>query len=177
MKKKILALFAASLLTVLGITTVLGGLTRTHAMGDGSSAIVKIAATPVLGGSHYTVRNSNTGGQVHHMPAFKSFNGLVELTFAKGPAIWMETLDHRRTLSCGSSNPAKDYRTKQINLIKQSKFKEAMDLDIADVEAQFPGKYTTAITQAVAYYNTIKSSTVPKAVVPDNTMPDSSCSL
>jgi hypothetical protein len=159
------------------MSTVLGGFTKTFASGSENSAIMRIAASPVLGGSHTTVRSSNTGGQVHHIPAFKSFNGLVDLTFGKGPAIWMETADHRRTVSCGKSKVADDYRTKQSNLIKQNKFKEAMDLDIADVEALFPGKYTAAINQAVAYYNTIKSITVPKAVTPDNTTPDNSCSI
>jgi hypothetical protein len=178
-KSKFLNLIIVFSLTVSAIVMSFGRSSNVQASSDNNIQYGKIAAviTVPIGGSYSSVRNSGTGGQVHHMPAFKSFNGLVELTYGKGPAIWMETADHRATLSCGSSNTAKDHRTKQIALIKQNKFEEAMNLDIADVQSLFPGKYDAAIKQAKAYYLTIKPLTAPKVVAPDTTTPDNSCSL
>ena len=47
-----------------------------------------------------------------------------------------------------------------------------MDKDIADVKGKFSGKYDAAITQAVTYYGTIQSLTVPKPTALDTTTPD-----
>jgi hypothetical protein len=124
------------------------------------------------GGSYSAIRNSGTGGEVHHMPAFNSFNGEVALKHGQGPAIWMTVEDHRKTNSWGSSTAAKLYRADQKKLIQQGNFKQAMDKDIADVKGKFPGKYDAAITQAVTYYGTIQSLTVPKPTTPDTTTPD-----
>lgn len=141
---------------------------------DARTKPVTIAAaiTVSSGGSYSAIRNSGTGGEVHHMPAFNSFNGEVALKHGQGPSIWMTVEDHRKTNSWGSSTAAKLYRADQKKLIQQGNFKQAMDKDIADVKGKFPGKYDAAIAQAVTYYGTIQSLTAPKATTPDTTTQD-----
>ncbi len=79
--------------------------------------------------------------EVHHCPA-NSINGLNK---DDGPSIQMLYEDHRATKSCGSSEDAKAYRAKQIELIRQWKFREAMQMDIYDIRSKFGSKYDTAI--------------------------------
>ncbi len=99
------------------------------------------------------------------MPANKAYCKEIDLKANNGPSIWMEPADHRLTKSWGNSTEASAFRLKQTNLIKQGKYKDAMDLDIQDIEAKFPGKYTTAIAQMTTYYNTI-STVKPSPTVP-----------
>ena len=41
------------------------------------------------GGSYKSVRDTNIGGEVHHMPA----DSISHLSRDEGPGIWMETVD------------------------------------------------------------------------------------
>ncbi|HWZ63573.1 MAG TPA: hypothetical protein VNX02_11160 [Steroidobacteraceae bacterium] len=59
--------------------------------------------------------------------------------------------DHAKTASYKGSAGAKAYRAKQEELIKQGKFKEAQEMDIADVQANFGNKYNDAIEQLREY--------------------------
>ena len=81
--------------------------------------------------------------EVHHMPA-DSVNGLER---NDGPAIVMEKADHRETASCGNSRDAQEYRAQQQELVKEGKFKEAMQMDIDDIHEKFGDKYDDAISQ------------------------------
>jgi hypothetical protein len=150
-----------------------------------SSSVVAVlqSASYPKGGSYYDVRSKATaagaGGEVHHIPSFKAFNGDCALTHGKGPAIWMTVTDHRQTGSWGSSNDAIKYRDAQKQLIKQGKFKEAMDKDLADIRDKttrglIKGNYEEGIKLAVAYYQTIATQglTAPKVTTPDVTTPD-----
>jgi hypothetical protein len=170
-KTKVLNLLIVFSLTVFAIVMSFGNLSRVQALSDNFMQHGRIAAaiTVPSGGSYSSIRNSGTGGEVHHMPAFNSFNGEVKLTHGKGPAIWMTVEHHRKTASWGSGTQAKQYRATQKLLIKQGKFKEAMDLDVKDVTDKFDGVYDAAIKQAYAYYATIATSTVPQIVPPDTT--------
>ena len=63
----------------------------------------------------------------------------------------MDTADHQKTKSWGSSKKAKQYRKEQEELIKQGKFKEAQQMDINDVRSKFGNKYDEGIKQMQDY--------------------------
>jgi len=107
---------------------------------------------PKKGGRFRDVRNENKGGEVHHMPAASA----SDLPYDDGPAIYMDTNDHRQTASCGSSREAKEYQAKQKELIEKGNFKEAMQMDIDDIREKFGNKYDDAISQMLEYVETIK---------------------
>jgi hypothetical protein len=98
-------------------------------VGDGAS-------TP-LGGSYGRVRNTNVGGEVHHVPA----DATTHWSKRDGPAVWMERADHRQTASWGSSREARLYRSQQRDLIEQGRVREAVQMDIDDIRAKFGSKY------------------------------------
>jgi hypothetical protein len=100
------------------------------------------------GGSYYKVRSTNTGGQVHHMPA-NSINGLSHGT---GPSIWMTTTDHQATASHGwqGSNGAL-YRARQQALINQGNFAGAIEMDIDDIQSLFGSTYNQNMVEVIEY--------------------------
>ena len=109
----------------------------------------------VDGGSYAEVKKTSSGAthEVHHMPAFQSYetNSELGLAFRDGPAIRMEKGDHVKTASWGRTIDAQDYRAKQAELIKEGNFKEAMQMDIDDIRSKFDDKYDGAIDQMVSY--------------------------
>ncbi|MEX0268633.1 hypothetical protein AB3R30_05805 [Leptolyngbyaceae cyanobacterium UHCC 1019] len=109
------------------------------------------------GGAYKAVREANQGGEVHHMPAASASRLRVE----EGPAIWMETLDHRQTASWGRSRSAIDYRKRQQALIQQGKFLEALQMDIEDIRSKFDSKYDQAIQEMLEYVETIRDRLNP----------------
>lgn len=173
LKAKILALSTGFLLAGSFAVTGFGNISGVRALNNAVMP-VNIAAAPPQGGSYYQVRSSNTGGEVHHMPAFKAFTGECGLSHGKGPSIWMTVDDHRGTESWGSGAKAIIYRNDQKQLIKQGKFKAAMDKDIAGIKLKFGSKYDVAIAQALTYYQTIDAQglTAPNVTTPDTTTPD-----
>ncbi len=104
------------------------------------------------GGSYGELaKNRVEGTEIHHMPP-ASVN---ELDYDKGPAIRMDEEDHRKTSSYGSSNEAREYRAEQEALIKDGKWREALDRDIADVREKFGDKYDDAIAEMEEYNKTL----------------------
>ncbi|MEO7426177.1 MAG: DUF6531 domain-containing protein [Fibrobacteria bacterium] len=100
------------------------------------------------GGSHWKVRDSNTGGEVHHMPA----NSVSPHTTGTGPAIHMSDADHAKTASHGSSTEAKAYRAEQKALIDDGKFAKAMENDIEDLaEKKMLKKYNKNVEEMLEY--------------------------
>lgn len=65
----------------------------------------------------------------------------------KGPSVWMETPDHRRTASWGSSKAAEAYRQRQADLISKGKLREAIQMDIDDIRSKFGSKYDKNISE------------------------------
>ena len=112
-----------------------------------------IEQTEVTGGSYRDVKATSDGSthEVHHIPAFQSYEGNLDLAFKDGPAIKMEKDDHRMTASWGPSSDARDYRAKQAELIKEGNFKDAMQMDIDDIRDKFGDKYDDAIAQMLSY--------------------------
>ena len=99
------------------------------------------------GGSYSSVRATNIGGQVHHIPA----NSVSPVSHAKGPAIWMPTPDHLDTASWGSYNKGKQWRAYQKELIDSGKFGKAMEMDIRDVQRKFGSQYNDGIREMLEY--------------------------
>lgn len=102
-----------------------------------------------LGGPHGKVKAK--GFESHHTPA----NSISPLPTNKGPAIKMNPADHRKTASWGRSKEAQKYRAKQKQLIKQGKFKEAMEMDVRDIRKKFGKKYDKHIKEMRKYLKTI----------------------
>lgn len=109
-------------------------------------------AQKTFGGLYRQVRDANIGGQVHHIPA----DSISPLNKDDGPGIWMKTPDHQRTGSWGRGLDQQAYREQQKHLIDTNGwdgFKAAMQMDIADLNANFDDKYAQGTEQALAYFS------------------------
>lgn len=71
--------------------------------------------------------------------------GGTGLSRSSGGAIWMERLDHLKTLSNGPGDKAVRYREIQRKLIASGRFLDAAKMDVKLIQKQFPGKYDEAI--------------------------------
>jgi hypothetical protein len=109
------------------------------------------------GGSYQSVRDANTGGEVHHMPA----DSVSHLSRDEGPAIWMAAIDHHQTASWGRSRSAISYRRQQQNLVQQNQFLAAQQMDINDIHAKFGDKYDDAIAPMLDYTKTLNDKLSP----------------
>uniref|UniRef100_UPI0019805337 hypothetical protein n=1 Tax=Rhizobium sp. FKY42 TaxID=2562310 RepID=UPI0019805337 len=88
----------------------------------------------------------------HHMPA----KSLSPLHPNVSPAIQMDQRDHRLTNSYGRSPQSNSTLAGQQEMIASGNFMAAQGIDVAEVEAKFPGKYTKAIYQMEAYTTCLK---------------------
>jgi hypothetical protein len=110
------------------------------------------------GGSYGSIKNDKANKkfeneEVHHMPADSS----SPLARRDGPAIRMDKADHRQTASCGRSKAAQQYRQEQSELIKNGKFKDAINMDIDDIHSKFGDKYDKGISELLDYVNKLES--------------------
>jgi hypothetical protein len=98
------------------------------------------------GGRYADLKKSSDSSkeQVHHMPA----DSQSPLSTSDGVAIKMDIADHKNTASFDHKPGSKAYRQMQGKLIKEGKFQEAFDMDVADITSKFPGKYDEGIAQA-----------------------------
>lgn len=112
---------------------------------------IQIGIAGVFGGSYRDCKKYSTGltglEEIHHIPA----KCISSLSIADGPSIIMSKLDHGQTASYDNKKGAKEYCEKQSTLIKQGKFKEAMQMDIDDIHVKFGDKYDKGIAVAVFY--------------------------
>ena len=69
----------------------------------------------------------------------------------------MEKSDHRQTASCGRSKEASAYRAKQQDLINNGRFKEAVQMDINDLQSKFGNKYAQGISELMDYVNQLEN--------------------
>lgn len=92
------------------------------------------------------------------MPA----DSISPLSRGDGPAIRMETADHRRTASWGRSRAAQAYRAEQQRLINEGRFRDAIEMDVRDIRSKFGNKYDAAIEEMMQYVNTIPASKLPR---------------
>ncbi|MCP5528185.1 MAG: DUF4150 domain-containing protein [Verrucomicrobiales bacterium] len=105
------------------------------------------------GGSYGALRKQykGKGKQMHHMPA----DSASPLPRNDGPAIAMDPADHAKTASYDNMAGAKEFREAQRQLIEQGKFRDAMQMDISDIQAKFGSKYDDAIQEMLDYTRTI----------------------
>ncbi|MFB6806977.1 hypothetical protein [Streptomyces sp. NPDC056387] len=116
------------------------------------------------GGRHQDLKNPKTkrnfaGTEINHVPPFSVYRKVSDLSFARGPAIQMDKMDHRglrdrwgewvhpRAASTGSWDEAKEHRTEQLRLMKADKFKAAVEKDLDDLRSKFGKKYDKAINE------------------------------
>jgi hypothetical protein len=115
-----------------------------------------------MGGAYRTVRTDATeaslGGEVHHMPAGSATDN-ARATFAenfpdtslpsreRGPAIWMETVDHQLTPSHSSWGLAGIWQRQQRRLIEAGNYLDAMQMDVNWVRGAYGTRYEGAIQQ------------------------------
>jgi peptidoglycan hydrolase-like protein with peptidoglycan-binding domain len=106
------------------------------------------------GGSYNDVyaKANVPGGEVNHAPNKGSYLGITKLTKGDGPSIWMTKADHGRLES--TINP--EFQLRQQELVKDGKFREAFENEIADIRSKNPdGRYEKGIEQARNYLNSI----------------------
>jgi hypothetical protein len=117
--------------------------------GDGSGGSSSEDQERTTGGSYKDCKKASDGNteQVHHMPA----DAASPLATKDGPCITMDKEDHKKTASFDNKPGSQEYRDAQKDLIKQGKFKEAMQMDVDDVKKKFPGKYDKSIGDALKY--------------------------
>jgi hypothetical protein len=118
-----------------------------------------VLSIPETAGGSYNKISAKTRdnfSEANHMPAWDSYNGMIDLSHGEGPSIWMLEEDHKLTASRGSTPQAIEYRAKQRALISQGKFMEAFEMDVQDlVNKGLYKKYEQAILQARAYAKSI----------------------
>lgn len=109
----------------------------------------------IKGGAYKDIP-SREGYEKHHIPA----DSVSDISRGDGPCVQMEKEDHRQTASFGNSKEAREYRAKQGKLIQDSKFDEALIMDIDDIRSKFGSKYDDAIAQAQDYADQLKKREV-----------------
>ncbi|WP_434596755.1 RHS repeat-associated core domain-containing protein [Streptomyces sp. A5-4] len=87
------------------------------------------------------------GTEINHMPP-NSVNGVPT---NRGAAIQMDQADHYQTASWGRSHEARDYRAQQKALVDQGRYRDAIDMDIADIRSKFGDKYDNAIKEMIYF--------------------------
>ena len=101
------------------------------------------------GGSYSELKKISDSSieQVHHMPA----DSTSYLNKGDGSSIIMDTADHKLTASFDNKTGSTAYRLKQKQLIDAGKFMDAFDMDVANIQELFGGKYDVAINKARQY--------------------------
>jgi hypothetical protein len=124
--------------------------------GAGDTSAGNEKETEQKGGAHKeTSKPVNDGMDSHHTPAKGAYEDDIPLDPDDGPAIKMDPKDHQDTASWGSSEEAREYRETQRQLIKNGKFKEAVEMDVKDIKTKFPGKYDEALKEMQDYVDKI----------------------
>jgi hypothetical protein len=121
--------------------------------GEARGFVRDLSKAPPKGGSYGQLKKGykNRGKEIHHIPA----DSQSPLPKNDGPAIVMAPADHRKTKSYDNLAGAREYMQQQGDLISQDKFREAMEMDIADIRSKFGTKYDSAISEAIDYAKTI----------------------
>ena len=115
------------------------------------------------GGPHKETRLPiGDGKDSHHIPAKEAYKGSKmyppgeKIKAENGPAIQMDPEDHRAL----ESTTSQAYRDKQRVLLQQGKLKEAIQMDIEDINSVAakigkPDKYKCALQEALNYADTL----------------------
>jgi hypothetical protein len=122
----------------------------------------KIGPSPAQphGGAHKDIPTA--GGEVNHIPPESVMQATGRVIGGRGPAIWMEIADHWQTNSWGQRtfkptrkypyySSADEWRAAQAELIRKGKIREAVQMDIDDIQSKFGSKYDKGIQEMLAY--------------------------
>ena len=60
---------------------------------------------------------------------------------------------HKKTASFDRKPGSDAYRKTQAKYIEKGDFQKAFDMDVADIQSKFPGKYDKHIAEAQGYLN------------------------
>jgi hypothetical protein len=114
--------------------------------------VAQLGAAP-RGGPYGAVREANAGGEVHHMPAWGALSKSQgnPFSYRSAPGILMSKSDHMLTASWGRGADAAAWRAQTTAMLNEGRFLDALARDIADVQAQFPGRYDGEIQQMLDY--------------------------
>jgi len=127
------------------------GGTEPKSSNESGTTVTQIGFVGIYGGSYRDCKKFSSGRtgaeEVHHIPSDFS-SGLSK---NDGPAITMSKEDHRETASFDNKRGAKAHREKQTLLIRQGKFKEALQMDIDDIHIKFKNKYDDGINEVLLY--------------------------
>ena len=112
---------------------------------DGEKDEIEVSKKTYRGGKYSDL--DTDGLDRHHMPSKSS----SPLEPDDGPAIQMDTADHRRTKSYGGGPNSKNqqYRNQKKELIDEGKFDDAFLMDVDDIRSKFGYKYDGAILEAI----------------------------
>ncbi|WP_407399943.1 hypothetical protein [Treponema sp.] len=94
------------------------------------------------------------GLEVHHMPSGDS----IPFDYRDGPAITMLEEDHKLTASYAYSEEAIAFRAKEAELIKQGKFRDALQMNIDDIHSKFGSKYDIQINSMLEYVDKLEQT-------------------
>jgi len=78
-----------------------------------------------------------------------------DLARGDGPAIAMRVADHKATASFDNLPGAREYRAAQSELVSQGRFREAIEMDIADIRSKFGSAYDEGISTMIDYAKSI----------------------
>jgi hypothetical protein len=106
---------------------------------------------PMGGGPYRGVRTTNSGGQVHHMPAWGALTQWEgnPFTYRGAPSILMSVEDHMATASWGPGGAA--WRAESAAMLQEGRFLDVLVRDINDVRTKFPGVYDAQIDAMLGY--------------------------
>ena len=79
-----------------------------------------------------------------------------DLSKGDGPAILMRREDHKLTGSYDWTKQAQAYQRKQAEHIAAGRFREAMEMDIADIRSKFGSAYDDGIKEMIEYAKSIR---------------------
>jgi hypothetical protein len=131
----------------------------------------EILSIPENSGGAYRKVNAKTSqgkSAAHHIPPKEAYVGVIGLTEAEGPSIWVTHEDHVKTESFGNKPGAESFRQTQRELIAQGRFVEAFERDVESLrKAGLYEKYERGILQARMYMKSIDPAKfLPRTSVP-----------
>ncbi|MBI4719529.1 MAG: hypothetical protein HY763_17165, partial [Planctomycetes bacterium] len=100
------------------------------------------------GGPYRAIKGG--GYHAHHMPAQAAWTKAGK-SVDNAPAIQLEDADHYKTASYGGGPRGDAYRSKQAELIKAGRWREALQVDVNDIRTKFGDKYDAAIVEMMDY--------------------------
>ena len=86
--------------------------------------------------------------------SFKNLSGAPNAPAGHGSAsaLWMDTVDHRNTMSCGSSKAAQRCRALQESHLRAGNWHNAIEMDVLDVRGIAGNKYDQGLREMLDHH-------------------------